>query len=226
MPIAHVPSRLSTLLLLGLLPVATGGCGFLLTQGPPTGHEQMTSFSCTEGTAGPVLDIVWGGLNVLGAIAVASDPDSYENPGQIQAVGIGWGVISGLSAANGFSKASRCRAALRQLSARLGQGPRPQPAGGFVPALPSADLVVQAVVVKPAADTLGPGERVQLAATAHNSSGAVVPNRAFIWSSSNDAIASVSGSGLVTANAVGSVVIASRTENYVGTASILVVARP
>jgi uncharacterized protein YjdB len=46
----------------------------------------------------------------------------------------------------------------------------------------------------------------------------------FAWSSSNDAIASVSSAGLVTAHGPGTVVIAANTSNVVGTASILVTA--
>ena len=224
MTIARVSRRLPVLLLVAVLPLATSACGWLLVQGPPTGHEQMSAFSCTESDVAPALDLVWGGLNVVGAALAASSPDSYENPGQIEAVGIGWGVVSGMSAMSGFKKAKECREALRRLQARLSQAPRPQPAPAA--GVPVADLVVQAVVVSPAVDTLRVGERVQLVAAAHASSGAVVPNKTFVWTSSNDAIASVSASGLVTANAAGSVVIASRTDNTVGTASILVVARP
>lgn len=54
--------------LLGLLPLLLPDCGFVFSQGPPTGHEQMESFTCTESNAGPILDIVWASLNVLGAL--------------------------------------------------------------------------------------------------------------------------------------------------------------
>jgi len=45
-----------------------------------------------------------------------------------------------------------------------------------------------------------------------------------MWSSSNDAIASVSNAGLVTAHAAGAVVIAANTGNVVGTARLVVTA--
>ena len=83
--------------------------------------------------------------------------------------------------------------------------------------------VVQAVVIMPQLDTLSVGERIQLVASAHSSSGAVVSSKFFSWSSSNDAIASVSSAGLVTAHASGSVVIAARTDNTVGTANVVVI---
>ncbi len=219
-------SRFATLALLGLLPVATGGCGFLLVQGPPTGYERMTSFSCTEGDAGPILDVVWGALNVLGAIAASSNSTMYTNPGEIEAVGLGWGVVSGISAAAGFSKTSSCRAALRNLADRNAQAAPGGPLNGFGPvATPLVDVTVQTVLINPATDTLATDERVQLVATAHNSSGAVIPNKMFTWSSSNDAIASVNASGLVTAHAVGAVVIAARADFVVGIASVLIVSR-
>jgi uncharacterized protein YjdB len=184
----------------------------------------MTGFSCTEGNAGPILDLVWGGLNVLGAIAIASDPEyyGYESSGQVLAIGLGWGVVSGLSANAGFNKTKQCRTALRQLSER---SVRPAPQGVVAPTSLPSDLIVQAVSVNPPIDTLVPGERAQLVATARNSSGAAVANRLYVWSSSNDAIASVSASGLVTANAAGTVVVAARTGDVVGISSILVVAR-
>ena len=109
-----------TLVLLGLLPLLLPGCGFVFSQGPPTGHEQMESFTCTESNAGPILDIVWASLNVLGALGAASDPSAYENSGEIVAVGLGWGVFSSFSAASGFNKSKQCKLALRQLAERQG----------------------------------------------------------------------------------------------------------
>ena len=206
------------LIVLGLSSLLLAGCGFVISQGPPTGHEQLDAFSCTESNAGPTLDIVWASLNVLGAVAAASDPSAYDNSGQIVAVGLAWGVFSSFSAASGFNKSKRCRAALLELAARQAQR-RANPSGLSLPTeVPS----VQAVMVTPPEDTLAVGERVQLVASAHSSSGIVVPNRDFMWSSSNDAIASVSNAGLVTARAAGTAVMAANTGNVVGTARIMV----
>lgn len=209
------------LLLLGLSSLLVTGCGFVFSKGPPTGHEQMESFTCNESDAPPILDIVWGGLNVLGAAVAASDPRSYENPDQIVLVGLGWGVVSGFAAASGFSKSKQCRRALQQLAERQAQRRANQPTG----VLPTGAPAVQAVLVSPSDDTLAVGERVQLVASAHSSSGTVIPNREFTWSSSNDAIASVSNAGLVTAHAPGTVVIAANTSNVVGTTRIVVAPR-
>lgn len=216
---ASTLSRSPVVALVGLLSLGTSSCGFLISHGPPDGYEQMTSFDCTEDNTGPTLDLVWAGLNVAGALTAASSPNSYANSSQIVAVGLSWGVVSSISAATGFSKSKQCRAAKQQLAQRMarGLGPRLEPVLG--------DSMVQAVVIDPSVDTLAVGERVQLLAAAHSSSGAVVPNQLFVWSSSNDAIASVGPAGFVTTHAPGTVVIAVRTASIVGTASIVVVAR-
>src|SRR6185436_14023199 len=201
--------RLPSVLMLGLISLLLSGCGFLISKGPPTGHEQMLSFSCTESNAGPTIDIVWAALNVLGAAAAASEPDAYENAGQIVAVGIGWGVLSSFSAASGYKKSKECRHALQQLAQRNAE----------------RNGAVVAVVVSPADDTLAVGAQLQLVAAAHGSSGAVIANRPFTWSSSNDAVASVSNAGLVSAHAAGAVVIAANTNNVVGTVRVVVITR-
>lgn len=203
------------LLCLPLLTAASG-CGFIFTHGPPTGHEQLEYIPCTESDAGPILDLVWGGLNVVGAAIIAADPDAYDNAGVSIASGFGWGVLSSFAAASGFKKASACRSARQALAQR-------QAARGIAP-VTVADNAVMSVVITPAADTLAVGEQLQLVVAARNSSGATVAGRMFTWSSSNDAIASVSNAGLVTARAPGSVVIAANTNNVVGTATILITA--
>lgn len=200
---------------IGLLPLLLSGCGLLISQGPPTGHELMPAFSCTESNTAPTLDLVWGGLNLLGAaLASSSDETYYDSPGAAVAVGLSWAVVSSISAAAGFRKSRECRQALQQLAQR----------SGAAASAPYGPVVVYEVAIAPAGDTLAVGEQVQLVATARGSSGAVILNREFVWSSSNDAIASVSNAGLVTARASGSVVIAANASNVVGTASIQVTA--
>ncbi len=212
-------SRFAVVSLVGLLSIGSSSCGFIFSHGPPDGYEQMSSFDCTTENTGPILDLVWGGLNVAGALAAASNPSQYQNSGQIVSVGLGWGVISGIAAGTGFSKSSRCRAAKLQLAQRQsgGGGPRVAPLYG--------DSIVQAVAIRPPVDTVAVGEQVQLVAAAHNSSGSVVPNQLFTWSSSNDAIASVGLAGLVSTHATGTVVIAARTAGIVGVATVVVVQR-
>ena len=207
--------RAVRLLLCMSLLTAASGCSFLFVHGPPANHEQLEYIPCTESDAGPVLDIVWGGLNVLGAIVIASSPDEYENPDAAVASGIAWGVVSAVAAPTGFKKVAACKNARQALAQR--QAAR----AGALLVVPDS-LAVIAVVITPAVDTLAVGAQRQLVATAHGSSGATVSGRMFTWSSSNDAIASVSNAGLVSAHAPGSVIIAANTNNVVGTTTIVV----
>lgn len=194
------------------------GCGFIFSHAPPPGHEQMTGFSCSTDNTPATLDIIWGGLNVAGALIAVAEPESVQDPDQVIAVGLGWGVLSTASAISGFSKTKECRAALAQLSQRQHTA-----LPGAAPTLQTSDPAV--VEVTPAVDTLRVGERVQLQALARESSGAAIPGRTYVWTSSNDAIASVNVAGNVFANAAGSVVIAARTGTVVGTAKIVVLDR-
>ena len=203
-------------LCLVLLPVTTGGCGLILTHGPPQGHEQMTQFTCTDGNTGPIIDVVVGGLNLVGSIALATDQSyTQEEANQLIAGGVTWGILLGVSAGVGFNKTKKCRAAKQQLAERLQGAPVDTRA---------ADAGVLSVVIRPVrVDTLRAiGQQVQLTATAYSSAGSVVPNKQFTWSSSNDAIASVSAVGLITARSAGEVVIAANTDNVVGTVRIVV----
>jgi hypothetical protein len=217
---SHHLSRLATASILGFLLMSSTGCGFIFSHAPPEGYEQMDYFSCTESNAGPIIDVVWGSLGVINAILVAADPDYYRDegyePGGLIAVSLSWGMVSGAAAVVGFNKSKKCRAAKLELAQRQARGRMERTD------LAAGDVVVQAVVIAPATDTLLVGERVQLMATAHNSSGASIPNKVFTWSSSNDAIASVTNAGLVTAHANGTVVVAANTDNVVGTARIVV----
>lgn len=195
--------------------VLMSGCGFLFTQAPPQEHRAMGQFSCTESNAGPIIDAVWAGLNVLGALVVSSDPESSYNGDQAIAVGLSWGAVSGASAVVGLGKTKRCRAAKVEFGLRnQGQGTSSVVVG--------ADALVQAVVVSPATDSVHVGGQVQLIASAHASNGGVIPNREFVWTSSNDAIASVSRAGLVSAHSAGAVVVAANSGGIVGTGRVVV----
>lgn len=200
-----------------LVVLPTTGCSFIFAHGPPEGHEAMPAFDCTVSTAAPVLDIVWGSLALLSTIVIATDPDSYEatyggSAGVGIAVNMGWVALSSFAAATGFKKSKHCRAAKADLARR-----QPPP----VPPDTSADAI-RAVTIAPALDTLPVGQTIQLVATARTSSGSVAPGRTYAWSPSNDATASVSDAGLVTAHAPGTVVVAARTGSIVGTARIVV----
>lgn len=203
----RIAGRLAIVIFLGTLLLGWSGCGVLLTQGPPNGHEGMDHFECTESVVASVIDLALTGLYVIGPLT-SSNPD-YDF--------LVWGAVTGASAVVGFHKTSECRAAKRAWAARQAQ------ARSDTAKSPPVPSIVQAVVVTPAADTLTVGGLVQLFAEARASSGSVIPGRTFIWSSSNEAVASVSITGLVVGRASGSVVITARTHGVEGSASIVVV---
>jgi hypothetical protein len=93
------------------------GCSFLFVKGPPDNHAEMASFDCSESNALPVLDLIWAGLNGIGAASAAGD-DQIMNQEQIVGVGLAWVVVSGISAISGFSKVSKCKDARRQRERR------------------------------------------------------------------------------------------------------------
>jgi len=180
----------------------------------------MTSFECTQSNTGPVVDIVFGAVNLIASIAVANDPSNeyYSSSGQAIASGVIWAAISGVSAGVGFDRVKKCVAAKRALRERQANA-HPASVGSST----SVGLVpVQTVLIMGGRDTLTVGEQVQFVAKAFDSTNAVISGSAFAWSSSNDAIASVSNSGLVTTRAPGTVVIAANSANVVGTTRVVV----
>src|SRR3989449_1970927 len=85
---------------------------------------------------------------------------------------------------------------------------------------------VKTVTVSPPTATVALGQTVQLTATLRDASGNVLTGRTVTWSSSNLAVATVSGSGLVTAGAVASqATITATSEGQSGTATVTVVSK-
>ncbi|HMH26010.1 MAG TPA: Ig-like domain-containing protein [Gemmatimonadaceae bacterium] len=85
-----------------------------------------------------------------------------------------------------------------------------------------APVPVASVSVSPASSSLLVGATAQLSATTRDASNNVLTGRVVTWSSSNPAISTVSGSGLVTAIAAGSATITALSETKTGTAAITV----
>src|SRR3989441_6285178 len=84
------------------------------------------------------------------------------------------------------------------------------------------DVSVASVAVSPAAATVSVGGTQQLGAVLKDASGNVLTGRTVTWASSNSALATVSGTGLVTGVAAGSVAIAAASEGKSGTATVTV----
>ncbi|HYR97599.1 MAG TPA: Ig-like domain-containing protein, partial [Gemmatimonadales bacterium] len=85
---------------------------------------------------------------------------------------------------------------------------------------------VASVTVSPATASLTVGGTQQLTATAKDASGNPLTGRTITWTSSNSGVATVSGSGLVSASSTGSTVITATSEGQSGTATVTVTAAP
>ena len=81
---------------------------------------------------------------------------------------------------------------------------------------------VAAVTVSPAAPTVQVGQTAQLTATPRDASGNPLTGRVITWQSSNGAVASVNGSGLVSGVATGTATITATSEGQSGTAVVTV----
>ena len=87
-------------------------------------------------------------------------------------------------------------------------------------------MPVAAVTVTPNSAAVQVGTTLQLVSTVLDSAGNVLAGRVVTWGSSNTAVASVNGSGLVNAAAAGSVTITATSEGRPGTAAVTVTAAP
>jgi hypothetical protein len=80
----------------------------------------------------------------------------------------------------------------------------------------STPTVASVLVTSPIGGLMAVGRTVQLQATARDGSGVTVPGVGFQWSSSNPSVATVSGSGLVSAQAAGSATITATADGVDG----------
>jgi uncharacterized protein YjdB len=85
---------------------------------------------------------------------------------------------------------------------------------------------VASVSVSPSATSVTVGQAVQLTATPRDANGTALTGRVITWGSSNTAVATLSGSGLVSGVAVGSATITATSEGQSGTAAVTVTAAP
>jgi uncharacterized protein YjdB len=85
---------------------------------------------------------------------------------------------------------------------------------------------VASVSLSPASASVAVGQTVQLTATPRDASGNALSGRVLAWSSSNPAVATVNGSGLVTGVAVGSATITATSEGQSGSSTVSVTPAP
>jgi alpha-tubulin suppressor-like RCC1 family protein len=87
-----------------------------------------------------------------------------------------------------------------------------------------APAAVATVQVGPGTTAMMIGETKQLSAVLKDSAGSVLNNRQVTWTSSSNALATVSASGMVTAVAAGTVTIRARSEGREGEATVTIAA--
>jgi uncharacterized protein YjdB len=87
-----------------------------------------------------------------------------------------------------------------------------------------APVPVASVTVSLASSSLNTGQTTQATATTRDANNNVLTGRVISWSSSNSAVATVTGSGLVTAVAAGTAQITATSEGHTGSASLTVTA--
>jgi uncharacterized protein YjdB len=85
---------------------------------------------------------------------------------------------------------------------------------------------VATVEVTPSSASRRVGESIQLSAVARDAVGSVLPGEPIAWSSSAASVASVSNSGFVTANAIGTATITAASGSRSGIATITVIPEP
>jgi hypothetical protein len=119
------------------LPLA-GGCSFIFSEGPPAQHQMMPYFDCSSSYAPPVIDTLWGGLNLVGAfIAMSASEEDWRargnrvSRGAAIGVGLAWAALSGSSAVYGYNKVGQCKQAKNELQLRHLEGPPGRPPPGY-----------------------------------------------------------------------------------------------
>src|SRR5204862_1875862 len=89
-----------------------------------------------------------------------------------------------------------------------------------------ANAAVASVTVSPATASVTAGQTAQLTATPKDAGGTPLAGRVVTWGSSNPAVATVNGSGLVTGMAAGSATITATSEGQSGSAALTVTTVP
>ncbi len=120
-----------------LTSLALTGCSFLFASGPPAQHRQLPIFECTTSRAAPIVDTVFGVLQVVGiGITASQSVAEYNEQNEVTKGGrdpiikrntsiglnVVFGLMWGLSAYTGYTRTAACRAAKNELQIRAASG--------------------------------------------------------------------------------------------------------
>ena len=125
----HRPS-VSMALCAMILAAGSGGCSFLLVDGPPEKHRQLPYFTCSTSKGWPVLDTVLAASTAVSAIGARSGSSSNSDMQTLGIIAAAEAALWTASAVYGYGKTSACREATDELQLRL---MRMQPAPGANP---------------------------------------------------------------------------------------------
>ena len=157
----------------------------------------------------PSASVVVGGTLQFGTYAKRRNGDSVT-------VGVAWSATGGSITASGLYSAGASAGAYRVIATQSG-GTLADTAAVTITTVP-----VASVTVSPASASAPVGQTAQLTATPKDASGTPLAGRVVTWASTNTAIATVNGSGLVTGVAAGSATITATSEGKNGTAAVTV----
>lgn len=176
-----------------------GGGGSDFT-GPPT--PVVTQVALTPGTA----TIVAG----QSASFAAQAKDAQGNI--VSGLTVGWSVNDPSVATVSLGVVTAIKPGVATLTSTIGS----VSTTAAITVIPA----VATVTVTPTPSSLTVAQTVQLTATLRDAVGATITGRAVAWTSSSDAIATVSATGLVTAKTLGSVTVTAAVEGKSGTATV------
>jgi len=115
------------------------GCSFIFVSGPPTNHEQLPYFSCSESRAAPVVDTILAALQALNLATAASVSDQQWSDnfngdppfsrGAAVPLYVGTTLFTAASAYYGYKNTGDCREAKAAASNRAMQNQPYAPPG-------------------------------------------------------------------------------------------------
>lgn len=155
-------------LLAAALAISVTGCSFVFVDGPPREHAKLPSFDCSTSRAVPILDSLFGALQLANFVYTATRTqqdwdDIYKGSAPFsrhEGLAI-YGVlaaVAGLSAYYGFSRVEQCREAKEELLVRTSNQATPTP--GWPPPAPPVPPMQPAAppVEQPTAPTPPPSD--------------------------------------------------------------------